>query len=97
MTAVIITYIVRKGHEKEFRKILRRHWKVLRTEGLVTGQAPFLLLDPENPTVYKEILQWKNTRSMRKAYESAKVQKIWNQMKGLTQEGGIEPAHFHTI
>ena len=97
MTAVIVTYVVKKGREKEFEKILRRHWKVLRQEGLVTGQVPFLLLDPENPSVYKEILQWKNQRSMQKAHDSAKVQKIWSQMKDLTQEGGIEPAHFHTV
>jgi quinol monooxygenase YgiN len=97
MTAVIITYVVKKGCEKEFERILRKHWKVLRAEGFVTGQVPFLLLDPENPMVYKEILQWKNKRAMQKAHESHRVEKIWNQMKKLTEEGGIEPAHFNSI
>jgi len=97
MTAVIITYVVKKGREKEFEKILRKHWKILRSEELVTGQVPFLLLDPENPSVYKEILQWKNKRAMGKAHESVKVQKIWKEMEELTQKGGIEPAHFNAI
>jgi hypothetical protein len=97
MTAVIVTYIIRKGREKQFEKVLRRHWKVLRSEGLVTGQVPFLLRDPENPAVYKEILQWKNKRAILQAKKSPKVEKIWDEMRVLTQSGGIESAHFHTI
>lgn len=97
MTAVIVTYIVKKGREKEFERLLRKHWKVLLAEGLVTGQVPFLLQDPENLAVYKEILQWKNKNAMQKARASANVEKIWGKMKSLTQDGGVESAHFHSI
>jgi len=95
--AVIVTYVVKKGREKEFQTILRKHWRVLRSEGLSTNQLPFLLRDPESPTVYKEIFEWMSRRSFQKAHESLKVQKIWQKMMELTEEGGIEAAYFQRI
>ena len=97
MKAAIVTYVVRKGHEKEFEKILRKHWKVLRSEELTTGQLPFLMRDPENPSVYKEIFEWKTKSSFQKALRSVKVQKIWQQLMALTEDGGMEPANFQSI
>ena len=97
MNAVIVTYVVRKGKEKEFEKILRKHWKVLRRENLTTDQLPYLLRDPENPSVYKEIFEWKSLSLFYKAHESVKVQKIWRSIMNLTQEGGIELANFKRI
>ncbi|HSE41158.1 MAG TPA: hypothetical protein VLH08_10385 [Acidobacteriota bacterium] len=97
MKAAIVTYVVKKGREKEFQKILRRHWKVLRSENLTTNQLPFLLKDLESPMVYKEIFEWKSKTSFQKAHESKKVQAIWRKMIDLTVEGGIEPAFFNRI
>ena len=97
MKAVIVTYVVRSGKETEFVKILKKHLKVLKKEGLSTNQAPFLLRDPENPAVFKEIFEWKSKRSFQKAHESAQVQSVWSQMKRLTMAGGIEPAYFTRI
>jgi quinol monooxygenase YgiN len=97
MKAVILTYVVRKGQEKEFEKILRKHWKVLRSEDLATDQLPFLLRDPENPSVYKEIFEWKSRNSLQKANDSARVQKIWAKLMELTEGGGMEPANFQRI
>ena len=97
MKAVVVTYVVKKGHEKEFERILRRHWKVLRSEKLTTDQLPFLLRDPENPMVYKEIFEWRSTDSFQKAQRSEKVQKIWKKMTDLTMDGGIELYHLKRI
>jgi len=97
MKAVLVTYVVKKGHEKEFERILRRHWKVLRSEKLTTDQLPFLLRDPENPMVYKEIFEWRSRDSFQKANESEKVKQIWKKMTELTMDGGIEPYHFKKI
>jgi len=97
MKAVVVTYVVKKGHEKEFERILRRHWKVLRSEKLTTDQLPFLLRDPENPVVYKEIFEWRSRDSFQKANESEKVKQIWKKMTELTMDGGIEPYHFKKI
>jgi hypothetical protein len=55
------------------------------------------LRDPENPSVYKEIFEWKSRRSFQKAHESVKVQKIWRELMHLTEEGGMEPANFQRI
>jgi hypothetical protein len=97
MKAAIVTYVVKKGRETEFKKALRRHWKVLRSENLTTDQLPFLLKDLESPMVYKEIFEWKSKSSFQKAHESTKVQKIWQQLIKLTIEGGIERAFFNRI
>lgn len=97
MKAVIVTYVVKKGKEKEFEKILRKHWKVLRKEKLTTNQLPFLLRDPESPMVYKEIFEWKSKHSFQKAHQSEKVRQIWREMTDLTEEGGIESAQFLRI
>jgi hypothetical protein len=97
MKAVIVTYVVKKGKMKVFEQVLRKHWKVLKSENLTTDQLPFLLKDPENPTVYKEIFEWKSRRSFQKAHESVKVQKIWRELLRLTEEGGMEPANFQRI
>jgi hypothetical protein len=95
--AVIITYVVKKGRENEFIRVLRKHWKVLRSEGLTTNQLPFILRDPENPSVFKEIFEWKSQRSFTKAHESEKVQKVWNELMRLTFDGGIEAAYFQRM
>lgn len=97
MKAVIVTYVVKKGKEKEFEKVLRKHWKVLRSENLTTEQFPFLLRDPDNPSVYKEIFEWKSRTSFQKAHESEKVQAIWRKLMELTAKGGIEAANFQRI
>jgi quinol monooxygenase YgiN len=97
MKAVIVTYVVKKGKEKEFAKILRKHWRILRRENLTTEQFPFLLRDPENPSIYKEIFDWKSRRSFHQAHESRKVQEIWRKLMELTEEGGMEPANFERI
>jgi quinol monooxygenase YgiN len=97
MKAVIVTYVVKKGREKQFEKVLKRHWKVLRDENLTTGQLPFLLRDPENPSVYKEIFEWKSRRSFQKANQSRKVHEIWRKLLNLSEEGGMEPAHFECL
>ncbi len=97
MKAVIVTYVVKRGKEKEFEKVLKKHWKVLRSENLTTEQLPFLLKDPESPSVYKEIFEWKSRRSFQKAHESRKVQEIWSKLMELTEEGGWEPAFFERI
>jgi hypothetical protein len=97
MKAVIVTYVVKKGQEQEFQKVLRKHWKILRNENLTTEQLPFLLRDPENPSVYKEIFEWKSRRSFQKAHESHKVQEIWRKLLDLTEEGGMEPANFECL
>jgi len=97
MKAVIVTYIVKKGSETKFEKILREHWKALKQENLVTPQVPFLLRDPENPSVYKEIFEWQDSRSLKRAEKSEKIQKIWKRMTDLTIEGGIEPANFKRL
>lgn len=97
MKAVIVTYVVKKGKNSQFEKVLRKHWKVLRKENLTTDQLPFLLRDPENPSVYKEIFEWKSRTSFQKAHESKKVQEIWSLLMELTEEGGWEPANFQRI
>jgi len=97
MKAAIVTYVVKKGREAEFERVLRRHWKVLRRENLTTDQLPFLLKDPESPMVYKEIFEWKSRQSFQKAHESKKVQDIFRKMIELTVEGGIETAFFNRI
>lgn|SRR5262249_3524702 len=97
MNVVIVTYIVKKGREKEFERTLKRHWKVLRKEDLATNQVPFLLRDPENPTVYKEIFEWKSPAAKTRAHKSPAVLKVWDHMTELTEEGGIEPALFKRV
>jgi hypothetical protein len=97
MKGVIATYVVKRGCENEFEKILRKHWKVLRSEDLTTDQLPFILKDPENPSVYKEIFEWKSKKSFQKAHESRKVQEIWSKLTDLTEDGGIELASFQKI
>jgi hypothetical protein len=97
MKAAIVTYVVKTGREAEFERVLRRHWKILRSENLTTDQLPFLLKDPESPMVYKEIFEWKSRQSFQKAHESKKVQDIFRKMIELTVDGGIETAFFNRI
>jgi hypothetical protein len=97
MKAMIVTYVVKKNRHSEFLKVVRKHWKVLRSENLTTSRLPYLLHDPDSPSVYKEIFEWKSRSSFEKAHKSMKVQKIWSKMMELTEEGGIEAAHFQRL
>ena len=90
----LCTYRVKRGKEKEFEKLLGRHWPTLRGLGLVNAKPPlqFRGLDESKKTFFVEILTWRTPNSAEVAHHSPEVMAVWEGMGALVEERRGRPA-----
>jgi hypothetical protein len=83
----LCTYRVKKGKEREFERLLGRHWPTLRKLGLVTGEKPlhFRGVDETEGTFYVEILSWKDVAAPSTAERIPEVMAVWERMGALVE------------
>lgn len=99
---VICSYRVKRGKEKQFKKLVSRHWSVLKKEGLVVGKPSEIYqgLDKNNP-LFIEIFTWKNSRAVDNAHTNPNVMQIWEGMGALTEarngHRGMEFPHVKKV
>ncbi len=99
---VVCTYRVKRGKENAFRRLLARHWPVLKRLGLVT-QAPRLMLRglaPETRGDFLEVFAWR-AHGFEVAHKMPEVLAIWEPMEKLCEPRGGRPAmefpHFEPL
>ncbi len=80
-------YRIRKGKEKEFKAILRKHWPTLRKAELTTRRKPTIWRgqSQNGKSVYIELFQWKNTEAVGAAHALPEVMAVWEPMGALTE------------
>lgn len=84
----LCTYRVRRGKERAFLGLLKRHWPTLRKLGLVTP-TPSLIYrgkDESKKTFFVEIFTWKSAKAVSTAHEHPQVMAIWEPMGALLEE-----------
>ena len=86
-SVALCTYRVKKGKERDFERLLGRHWPTLRRLGLVTAEKPlhFRGVDEADGTFYVEILTWKDAASASTAERIPEVMAVWERMGALVE------------
>lgn len=85
---VLVTYRPKKGREARFLSILKRHWPVLRKEGLVAPVRPRIWRASDKRTrraYFVETFTWRSARASDLAHRSPGVMAIWGPMGPLLE------------
>jgi hypothetical protein len=86
---VLCTYRPKKGREKEFHALLRKHWPALHRAGLVSKEPPCLwrAIDKWSGRVFfVEIFQWKDLKASATAHQTPGVMAVWKPMDALLEK-----------
>jgi hypothetical protein len=94
---MLVRYFPKKGKERRFFSLLRRHWPALDAAGLV-AKAParvFRATDKRDGRVhFIEMFEWKDKSASGLAHRTPGVAAIWEPMEPLLEEmqlARIEP------
>jgi quinol monooxygenase YgiN len=83
---MLCTYRPKKGKEKELFALVKKHWRVLSSVGLATGEPATLYraTDKESARVYfVEIFSWRDRQASAVAHQTPEVMAIWEPMMPL--------------
>lgn len=86
---VLCTYRPKKGREKEFHALLRRHWPALKRAGLVSKEPPLIWRASDKwsrRVFFVEIFQWKDRQASVIAHQTPGVMAVWNPMDALLEK-----------
>jgi len=90
---VICTYRVIAGKEKEFVRLLKRHWPTLRRLDVTTRDPSVVFRGSEDGRpVFVEIFSWKSAAAFKIAHQHPAVLAIWEPMEALTEAREGRPA-----
>ena len=90
---VLATYRVRKGREAAFRRLLARHWPVLRRRRLVTADRPLTFegVDEAGGTFFLEVFTWRGDAAVEAAHGDPEVGRVWEAMGTHLEERAGRP------
>ena len=91
---VLATYRVRRGKEVAFRRLLARHWPVLRSLRLVTADPPVTYegKDESKGIYFVEIFTWRSAAAVEAAHVHPEVGRVWGAMGELVEKRLGRPA-----
>lgn len=72
---VIAVFRPRPGKAAELHAVVRRHWALLRAQGLVTSRPRQLMQAGDGSVV--EIFEWASPEAIEQAHHDAAVQALW--------------------
>ncbi len=83
---VLVTYRPKKGKERAFLSLLKRHWPALKRAGLVASARPRAWRATDKRTgrrYFVETFAWKDARASDVAHRSPLVMEVWGAMEPL--------------
>ncbi len=83
---VLVTYRPKKGKERAFPSILKRHWPALKAARLVTSTRPrtWRATDKRSGrTYFVEMFAWKDAKASDLAHRTPEVMAVWGAMGPL--------------
>lgn len=89
---VLVTYRPKKGKERAFLSILKRHWPTLERARLVTSSRPRVWRATDKRsgrTSFLEMFAWKDARASGAAHETPEVMAVWGPMEPLLEHMDI--------
>ena len=90
---VICLYRVKAGQEKQFARLLERHWPTLRALRLVTAKKPrhFRGAEHDGAPLFVEIFEWIDAKASGEAHTHPEVMAIWEPMDVLCEARAGKP------
>src|SRR3954465_11649221 len=81
-------YTPKKGKEKAFHALIKKHYPAVRKAGLATEVRPVAWSgrDKKGKLFYMEIFQWKSERALGSAHQTPEVMKVWEPMGDLSEK-----------
>jgi len=76
-------YWVKPEKEREFRRLLEKHWPLFTGLGLVADQPPHLVFRGEDEArgiFYVETFPWKDAQAAERAHSLPEVASVWEPM-----------------
>ncbi len=89
---VLVTYRPKKGQEKAFLSILKRHWPTLKQARLVTPTRPKVWRatdERSGRTYFVETFVWKDEEASDRAHRTPEVMAVWGPMEPLLESMDI--------
>ncbi len=89
-----VTYLPKKGKEKELLALVKKHWPLLRQLGLATDEPAQLYqaTDKRSGAVYFiEIFSWRDENSSSVAHQTPEVMAVWEPMGNVMEGHGGSP------
>ena len=86
---VLCTYRPKKGREKEFHALLRKHWPALNRADLVSKEPPRIWRASDKwsgRVFFVEIFQWKDAQASVTAHKTPGVMAVWKPMDALLEK-----------
>jgi hypothetical protein len=83
-----VTYVPKKGKDKELLELIKKHWPTLKKAGLATNDPPqiYQATDKETGSVYFiEIFAWKDEQSSSVAHQMPEVMAVWEPMSNVME------------
>ncbi len=85
---VLVTYRPRKGAERRFLSLLRRHWPTLHRAGLVTDATARAWRAADKRTgrpFFVEMFEWRDARASDAAHRDPAGLSVWQPMEPLLE------------
>ena len=89
---VLVTYRPKRGKERAFLPILKRHWPALKTARLVSATRPRIWHATDKRTgrrYYVEMFSWKDAKASDRAHRTPEVMAVWGPMGPLLESMDI--------
>ncbi len=89
---VLVTYRPKKGKERAFLSILKRHWPALKTARLVTSTRARTwraTAKRSGRTCFVEMFAWKDAKASDVAHRTPEVMAVWGPMEPLLESMDI--------
>jgi hypothetical protein len=86
---MLVSYFPKKGSERTFLSLLKKHWPALNQAGLVSPMPPQVWRAADKRTgraFFVEMFQWKDQRASDVAHRTPGVQAIWGPMGPLLED-----------
>jgi len=83
-----VTYMPKKGKEKELLELVKKHWPTLKKAGLATSEPAKVweATDIRSGRVYYiEIMTWVDEEASRMAHELPEVMAVWEPMGNIME------------
>ena len=74
---VIVAYTPKPGKEEQLLAAVRKHWRVLHQERLVTDKAPYVMRAGDGTIV--EVFEWLSADAIQRAHGNPAVAALWGE------------------